>query len=137
MWSREWIITVIAFFWYLMDMSVFVMRVFMLDQMLQSMPDAQKTLYLTMLSWMNVVFAAEVFGGVLGCLALLFRKKWALPLFCISILGVLCQTFYVYFLSDAVRIMGMPAIVMPLIAIVISIVMLLFSKYAIEKVWLT
>jgi len=109
----------------------------MLDQMLQSMPDAQKTLYLTMLSWMNVVFAAEVFGGVLGCLALLFRKKWALPLFCISILGVLCQTFYVYFLSDAVRIMGMPAIVMPLIAIVISIVMLLFSKYAIEKVWLT
>lgn len=130
-----WVVAIIALLWYLMDMSTFVMRVFMLEQMLQSMPDAQKTLYLAMPSWVNGIFAAEVFGGVLGCVALLLRKKWALPLFCISIVGVLCQTFYIYFLSDAIRIMGAPAIVMPLVAIVIGVGMIVLARVSMSEGW--
>ena len=128
-----WIISILALLWYLMDMSAFVMRVFMLDEMLKTMPEKQQQLYQTMPQWVNIVFAAEVFGGVLGSISLLFKKKWALPLLYISIIGVLCQTFYIYFLSDAIKLMGFPAIMMPLVAMGIGIVMILYSKSAIKK----
>jgi hypothetical protein len=131
-----WVISIIALLWYLMDMSAFFMRVFMTDDVIKAMPDNQQHLYRNMPLWVNVVFAGEVFGGVLGCLALLFRKKWALPLFVFSILGVLAQTFHVYFLSDAISVTGAPAGVMPLLAILIGIGMIVLAKSSISRRWL-
>ena len=131
-----WVISVIALLWYLMDMSAFFMRVFMVDDFIKSMPENQQHLYLNMPLWVNIVFAGEVFGGAFGCVGLLLRKKWALPLFVVSILGVLSQTFHVYFLSDAISTMGTPAVVMPLLAIVIGVGMIVLAKSAISKQWL-
>ncbi len=131
-----WVISVIALLWYLMDMSAFLMRVLMTDDVIKAMPDNQQHLYRNIPLWVNIVFAGEVFGGALGCVGLLLRKKWALPLFVVSILGVLSQTFYVYFLSDAISTMGTPALVMPLLAILIGIGMIVLAKSAISKRWL-
>lgn len=131
-----WVIPIIALAWYLMDMSAFFMRVLMIEDVISAMPENQQHLYINMPLWVNSVFAAEVFGGVLGCVGLLLRKKWALPLFVISLLGVLSQTFYVYFLSDAISTMGTPAIVMPLLAILISASMIGLAKSAASRNWL-
>ena len=131
-----WVISIIALLWYLMDMSAFSMRVLMTDDFIRAMPENQQHLYRNMPLWVNIVFAGEVFGGALGCVGLLLRKKWALPLFVVSILGVLSQTFHVYFLSDAVSTMGTPAVVMPLLAILIGIGMIVLAKSAIPKGWL-
>ena len=128
-----WVISIIALLWYLMDMSAFSMRVLMTDDFIKAMPENQQHLYRNMPLWVNIVFAGEVFGGALGCVGLLLRKKWALPLFVVSILGVLSQTFHVYFLSDAISIMGTPAVVMPLLAILIGIGMIVLAKSAISK----
>jgi len=131
-----WVISIIALLWFLMDMSAFFMRVLMSDDVIKAMPENQQHLYRNMPLWVNIVFAGEVFGGTLGCVGLLLRKKWALPLFAVSILGVLSQTFHVYFLSDAISTMGTPAVVMPLLAILIGIGMIVLAKSAISKGWL-
>ncbi len=131
-----WVISIIALLWYLMDMSAFFMRVFMTEDVIEAKPEGQQHLYREMPLWVNVVFAGEVFGGALGCVGLLLRKKWALPLFVVSILGVLSQTFHVYFLSDAISTMGTPAVVMPLLAILIGIGMIVLAISAIPKGWL-
>jgi hypothetical protein len=131
-----WVISIIALLWYLMDMSAFFMRVFMTDDAIKTMPENQQHLYRNMPLWVNTVFAGEVFGGALGCVGLLLRKKWAMYLFVVSILGVLSQTFHVYFLSDAISTMGTPAIVMPLLAILIGIGMIVLAKSAMTKGWL-
>jgi hypothetical protein len=131
-----WVISIIALLWFLMDMSAFFTRVLMTDDVIKAMPENQQHLYRNMPLWVNIVFAGEVFGGVLGCVGLLVKRKWALPLFAVSILGVLSQTFHVYFLSDAISTMGTPAVVMPLLAIVIGIGMIVAAKSAISKGWL-
>jgi hypothetical protein len=131
-----WVISIVALLWYLMDMSAFFMRVFMTDDAIKTMPENQQHLYRNMPLWVNTVFAGEVFGGALGCVGLLLRKKWAMYLFVVSILGVLSQTFHVYFLSDAISTMGTPAIVMPLLAILIGIGMIVLAKSAMTKGWL-
>lgn len=131
-----WIIPVLALFWFLMDMAGFYSRVFMLDQFVDRMPKEQHDLYANMPIWVNVVFALEVFGGLMGSLALLSKKKWAFILFCLSMIGVLSQTSYVWFVSDAITAMGKPAIVMPLVALAIGVVMIVFSRFGINKGWL-
>jgi len=131
-----WVASTIALLWYLMDMSAFLMRVLMTDDVINAMPQNQQHLYQNMPLWVNIVFAAEVVGGVLGSVGLLLRKKWALPLFVVSIFGVLSQTFHIYFLSDAIDSMGASAVVMPLLAILIGIGMIILAKSAISKRWL-
>ncbi len=119
-----------------MDVSAFLMRVLMTDYVIAATPEGQQHLYRNIPVWVNIVFAAEVFGGALGCVGLLLRKKWALYFFVVSILGVLGQTFHVYFLSDAISTMGTPAIVMPLLAILIGIGTIVLAKSAIFRGWL-
>ena len=131
-----WVISVVALLWYLMDTSAFFMRVFMTEETIGSMPENQQHLYRDMPLWVNVVFACEVFGGTLGCISMLLRKKWALPLFVVSLLGVLAQTSNIWFLTDAISAMGAPAVVMPLVAIAIGTTMIFLAKSAISKGWL-
>ena len=131
-----WVISVVALLWYLMDTSAFFMRVLMTEEAIKAMPENQQHLYRDMPLWVNIAFACEVFGGTLGCIAILLKKKWALPLFTISILGTLAQTSNIWFLTDAISAMGAPAIVMPLVAIIIAAAMILFAKVAITKDWL-
>ena len=131
-----WVISIIALLWFLMDVSAFSIRVFMTDDVIGAMPENQQHLYRNMPHWVNIVFAGEVFGGTLGCVGMLLKKKWALPLFVVSIFGVLSQTFLVYFLSDAISKMGTPAVVMPLLAILLGIGLIVLAKSTISKGWL-
>ncbi len=131
-----WAISVVALLLYLMDTFAFFMRLFMTDDAINAMPENQQHLFENIPLWVNIVFACEVFGGTLGCIALLLRKNWALPLFVISILGVLAQTSNIWFLTDAISAMGAPAIVMPLVAIIIGAAMIVLAKSAIPKGWL-
>ena len=131
-----WVISVVALLWYLMDTSAFFMRVFMTEEAIESMPENQQHLYRDMPLWVNIVFACEVFGGTMGVISLLLRKKWAFPLFVISFFGVLAQTSNIWFLTDAISAMGAPAVVMPLVAIIIGTAMIFLAKVAISKGWL-
>ena len=133
-WFR--VIAVVALLWFLMDMSMFFMRVLMSEEGLNAMPANQQHLYRNMPLWVNIVFAGEVFGGALGSVGLLFRKKWALPLFVVSILGVLSQTFHVWFRADAISVMGAFAVVAPLVAMLIGVGVIVLAKSAITKGWL-
>jgi len=131
-----WMISIIALLWYLMDMSAFFMRIFMSDETLLAMSENRRQQIQNIPLWVNFVFAFEVFGGTLGSVGLLLRKKWALALFVISLLGVLAQTTYLYFLSNTIALMGWMAIVMPLVAIVIGSGLIVHTKSSVSKGWL-
>lgn len=131
-----WIISIIALLWYLMDMSGFFMRVLMSNDTLLAMPENQRQHIQNIPLWVIFVFAFEVFGGTLGCICLLLKRKWALPLFIFSLFGVLAQTMYIYFLSDSITVMGGMAIVMPLVAIAIGSGLIVLAKSSISKGWL-
>ena len=133
-WFR--VIAVVALLWFLMDISAFFMRVLMTESGLNAMPANQQHLYRNMPLWVNVVFAGEVFGGALGSVALLLKNKWALPLFVVSILGVISQTFHIWLRSDAINVMGVFAVVAPLVAMLIGAGMIVLTKWAIAKGWL-
>jgi hypothetical protein len=131
-----WIVSILALAWYLMDTSAFFMRVLMTEEVIKAMPENQQHLYRDMPLWVNIAFACEVFAGTLGCISLLLRKSWALPLFVVSLVGVVAQTSNIWLLTDAIEAMGAPAVVMPLVAMIIGIAMIALSRSAIPRGWL-
>lgn len=86
--------------------------------------------------WYHVVFGVAVIAGTLGCVGLLMRARWALPVLVVSILGVVAQQSYMYFMSDTLEVMGGSAAIMPTMVLVIGIVLIGFSKLATGKGWL-
>ena len=83
--------------------------------------------------WSNVAFAIAVGFGLAGSIALLLQKKVALPIFVVSLLGVLIQNSYNYFLSDAVEKIGVG--LSPLV-IAVAIALIPFAVFCSKNGWL-
>ena len=60
-------------------------------------------------TWVNIAFGTAVITGSLGCLCLVLKKKAAIVLLVVSLLAVLTQNTYMYFLSDTIAQMGVGA----------------------------
>ena len=100
------------------------------------MPVEQQELYNSAPMWSTIAFAIAVFGGALGCVGLLMRAKWSLPVFVISLAGVIAQQAYFYLFSDTVSVMGIGALIPTMIVLVIAILLVVASKMWTAKGWL-
>ncbi len=63
------------------------------SMMSQGLTEAQAKLYLGLPQWMNIAFAIGVFGGVIGSVLLLLKKKLALRVFGVSLAGYIVLYF--------------------------------------------
>ena len=54
----------------------------------------------------DAVWAVFVWGGLLGGLLLLMRRRWAVPMFALSFLGWAAGAVYVFALSYGMEVMG-------------------------------
>jgi len=59
----------------------------------QQAQQAQQALYAGRPAWAVAATAVAVFGGVLGSLGLLLRKKWSFVVLLLSLIGILVQDF--------------------------------------------
>ena len=87
-------------------------------------------------SWVIAVFAIAVFGGLLGSLALLLRRKIARELFIVSLIGIIAQMYHNLFMIDSVAIYGPGAAIMPIMVLAFALFLLWFSKFSEKKSWL-
>jgi len=123
-----WVISGIALVWNLLGVMAFFMHLAITPEVLAQMPEAERALYENSPSWMVIVFAVAVFGGTLGCIALLMKKAWAFPLLVASLAGVIIQNGYSFLMTNAVEVMGSQAIIMPAIVIIIAIGLVWFAN---------
>ena len=97
---------------------------------------AQQALYAARPGWAVAATALAVLGGVLGCVGLLLRRKWALPVFGLSLAGILVQDFGLFVLVDGARLAGSGAVVTQGLVLAIGIGLLWLSVKAIARSWL-
>ena len=70
------------------------------------MTAAQVAYFNAMPMWTHAAWAIGVWGGALGGILLLLRRKWAMPVFVVSFLGWLAGAVYAFGLSDGMQAMG-------------------------------
>ncbi|WP_298794579.1 hypothetical protein [uncultured Allomuricauda sp.] len=132
-----WVVSVLALIWNIIGVMSYLAQAYTSVEDLESMTQAQRELFEAQPAWVTGAFAIAVFGGTLGCIALLLRKKWAKPVLIVSLLGILGQFVYGLFLSNTIEVYGNQAIIFPIIIIVVGVLLVLLAKKGIEKGWLT
>ena len=130
-----WVFIGFALVWNLLGVMAFVGQMLMTPEALAQMPQAQQELYAATPLWANIAFAVAVFGGAMGCTALLFRVGWAFLLLLLSLLAVLVQMFHAFFISNSFEVFGPGGLIMPTMVIVVAVALVWYSQSVKSKTW--
>ena len=123
-----WIIGIIALIWNLMGVFAYLQEAYMTVEDLAALPPDQQALFENIPAWVTGAYAFAVFGGALGCILLLLRKKLANFVFIISFIGIIAQMTYNLLLSKALEVYGPGRMIMPIMVIVIGAFLIWYSK---------
>jgi len=126
-----------ALVWNLLGVMAYVGQVTMSPESMAALPEAERGLYENMPSWVTGAFAIAVNAGAIGCLLLVLRKALALPILVLSLVAVLVQMFHNFFLSNAIEVMGAPAMIGPAIVILIGVFLVWYASDARKKGWIS
>ena len=130
------VVAVLALLWNLLGCFEYFSDLRLSPEDLAKLPEAQQALYAARPGWAVAATAAAVFGGALGSIGLLLRKKWAFPVFVLSLIGILVQDFGLFVLADGASLAGTVAVVMQAIVLTIGIGLVLLSRNGIARGWL-
>ena len=131
-----WIIGIIALLWNASGIYAYLMQAYMTSEDLAKMTDAEQLYFNNLPAWVMGAFALSVFAGFIGCLLLLFRKKWASLLLILSLIAVIGQFIYNFFIQNYMPVSGSNSI-MPIIILLIAIGLVWFSRYSEKNEWLS
>jgi len=131
-----WVISIIALIWNLMGILNYIGQAYMTDDMKALLEEGQRQYMETVPAWATAAFAIAVFAGFLGCLLLIFRKKFTKTVLLISLIGALVQMSY-GFTSGIKDVYGPGGIAMPIIIIGLSVFLVWYSKFVDKKGWLS
>ena len=126
-----WIVSALALIWNAMGVKAYLDQAYNTEAH-QAMINTPELLDMVANapSWVTAAFALAVFGGALGCLLLLLRKRLASTVLLISFVAIIIQMSYITFslkMADAMT---------PMI-IIVGALLVWLSKIATKKGWLS
>ena len=132
-----WAATIIALVWNAMGAMQYVGQAYMTDSFKAQYTAEELEIFTNLPAWYTAAFAFAVWGGVLGCIGLLLRRKWAKVAFLISLIGIIVQMLHNLFISDSSITYGPAVIAMTIMIPFVGVLLLLLSKKAIAKGWIS
>ena len=97
-----WIISIVGLIWNGMGAMNYLAQTTMSDETKAAYTAEQLAIVEATPAWVTAAFALAVWGGVLGCIALLLRKKWAKPVLLVSLFGILGLLIHGLFMKYSV-----------------------------------
>ncbi|WP_425392359.1 hypothetical protein [Ekhidna sp.] len=131
-----WVVSILALIWNLLGVGAYLSQAFTPDDVIAQMEQAMQDLINDTPAWVTAAFAIAVWGGALGCILLLLRKKLAQTVLILSLAGIVVQMFYNVFISNSMEVYGPGGIIMPIMTLGIGIALVLFAKKGISAGWL-
>ena len=131
-----WWVAILALVWNLLGLAMFVMQVTMDQARLATLPEVDRQIFLATPAWLNAMFGIGVIGGVLGALGLLLRRRWAVPMFQVSLLGLLVQMAGAYLVTPAWSAYGPAGLAMPVLLLAIALALLFYARRCAARGWL-
>ena len=130
------VVAAIALLWNLAGLFAVVADLRLSAADIAALPPRQQALYAARPMWAVVASLAAVVGGTLGCVALLLRKRWAMPLFIVSLAGLVVQDFGLFVVAGAGSSGDMVPIVMQGLVLVIAVALFALARRGIANSWL-
>ena len=134
--TPKWLtpVAILALLWNLLGASAYLMDVTLSPEAVAKLGEAERAMYASRPAWFVVAYASAVWFGVAGSLGLLLRKRWAAPLFLLSLLGLIAQDLA---LLSRPEVRG-DAVVLLLqgLVLVIAVSLLLLARKAEREGWI-
>ena len=97
---------------------------------------AEQALHAAHPGWAVAATLVAVVGGALGSLGLLLRKKWALPVLVLSLVGIVVQDIGLFVLTDGAALGGPAVVVMQALVLAVGVGLALLGRKGVAKGWL-
>jgi len=136
--SPSWfmVVVIILLIWDLLGIMSFVMQTMMKDQMMAAMSDEEREIFLNTPFWHTIVYFVAVVSATLGSIGLIMKRKWAKPLFIISLISVIVQMSFSLFVLGYLELKGFNAAIFPIILVIIGAYQVVLADKATKKGWI-
>jgi len=126
-------VVVLALVWNLIGVAAYLNQMIM-D--LSVLPDAQRAFYESIPAWATAAFATAVFAGVAGSIGLLLKRRWAIPVLLVSVIGIVVQLTHSLLLGNGLEIFGRSALILPSITLAIGLALVGFAILSKNRAWI-
>jgi ribose/xylose/arabinose/galactoside ABC-type transport system permease subunit len=99
-----WVVGIIALLWNAIGAFDYLMTQTRNPSYMGAFPPEQLAWFYGLPAWVVAAWAIAVWGGVLGSLLLLLRKRLAVPVFLVSLVAMVITTFQNWVLANAAEI---------------------------------
>ena len=131
-----WAIGGITLLWNVMGIMNVLWQ--MNSENLAAMPELHRAIAESRPSWATAAFALAVFGGAVGCLLLLLRKRAASPVLIASFVGMIVHMFsYFGITNSAVHFGPSDIILIVVMPIAVAAFLIWYAKLAVSKGWIS
>lgn len=136
--SPKWYlpVAILALLWNLMGCAAYLQDVSIGPAELAQMTQAQQAMYKARPVWAVAAMAIAVWGGAAGSLGLILRRRWAMPLFVASLLGLLLQDTGMFLLTEGLARPPAAAFAVQGTVLLIALALLGLARKAGQAGWL-
>ena len=127
--TSKWfkIITIIAIIWNLLGVISYFFHVYIPEEAIAKLPEAEQTLYQNIPLWKTTAFFIATFGGLLGSILLFLKKKSALIVLSLSLIGILISFYYDFFQTNLIAVYGNESVIFFFFLVLIGILLVWYT----------
>lgn len=128
-------VAIVALLWNLIGCAAYLMDVTLTPEAIAAMSPDQRALYAARPMWAVALYAIAVWGGALGCVGLVMKKRWAKGPLLASLLGLIGQDIALFGMSPVA--IPPSAYALQGAVLVIAVLLLLLASRASREGWLS
>lgn len=129
--------TIVALLWNLLGCAAYLSDVMLSPEDIAGMDPAMQEMYAARTAWMVSATAIAVWGGALGCLGLVLRKRWANWLFVASLAGIVVQDVGLFVVTGSGAAAGAAAMLLQGLVLVVGIALVMLGRRAAAEGWIS
>ena len=129
-------VAIAALLWNLLGCAAYLSDVMLTPEDVARMSAAQQARYAARPAWSVAATAIAVWGGAAGCLGLIVRKRWAMPLLIASLAALIVQDASLFVLSEVAAQTAPVALVLQGLVLLVAIGLVLLARKAAARGWI-
>lgn len=128
-----WTISIVALLWNFIGVALYIMMTqITLEKVAEGYGQAFADIFATKPAWATGAYAIAVFAGLLGCIGLLMRKRWARMVFIVSFIGVIIHNIWGV-MAGTLSVIGTFDKVMTIAVMAIAVFLIWFARKKTEQ----
>jgi len=126
--AHLWVVGVLALLWQLVGVFDYTATQMRVESYMAEFTEEQLAYFTGFPGWVIVAWTIAIWCGLFGAIALLLRRRWAVWLYGLSIVGLAVTSVYNFGLSEGVAVMGTAGVVFTVVIWIVTIALLLYAR---------